>query len=199
MSRAGIPARQGKEDVNDITARQPAGSPSSTGGQFAPSSRTETGTALHEPGPAAVLLDLAERAFPSAEDATYTSLLSRVQAQSDARAVLRFLTDDDFYDRHWFAIESAAMQHQRFANDTDGEEAAAASPADHLGVDLMDYYEINGPDRAGENSYGGYDFGGFAGEIADEWAATLKVRIAGAVKANDDAQAAASISAPAAA
>lgn len=79
------------------------------------------------------------------------------------------------------------MQYQGFSGDTDGEEAAAASPANTVGVDLYDYMSINEPDRPGEDDYVGYDFAGFAEKVSDEWRATLTSRVNAAVLANEAA------------
>lgn len=171
-----------------ITNRQPAGQP--TGGQFATTARPEAGIQLEGPGEPTVsdrLLDLAERAFPPL-DATPEYGLGRVDAQRQARALLSGLSDGEFFDHHWFGIESAAMQLQRFEADDAAEEADGASPADTLDVDLMDFHGVNPADRAGEDAYGGYDFQGYADAIADAWRVELRARIARAVAVNDAAQ-----------
>lgn len=168
-----------------ITNRQPAGQP--TGGQFATTARTETGVQLgvtEAETPEQVLEDLAERAFPPLEDAPAGYGMGRVDAQREARRVLSGLSDDDFYNHHWFGIESAAMQAQRFEADVDGEEADGAPPHDTLGVDLHDFMGVNEADRAGESDYVGYDFPAYAAAISEAWRTELKARIRRAVEAN---------------
>ena len=179
--QAATPAHLQVMSTRNLT-RQPAGVP--VGGQFAATQRTETGTALTGRTPEAVLQGFADDAFPQVEDAEAGWVISRVQARRDARTVLADLSDKDFYDRHWFGIESAAMQVQRFADDVDGEEAAAAAPGDTLSVDISDYAEWNEPDRPGENGYTGYNFPGFAAAVTDAWRHELTDRITQAVQAN---------------
>ena len=153
-------------------------------GQFAVIPLTAPVAGLHAPTANQQLLDLVERAFPPMEEAAYVEPITRVEAQRAARGVLASLRDEQFLNEHWFGIESAAMQYQRFSGDVDGEEAAAASPADTLGVDLYDFMSINEPDRPGEVGYVGYDFVSFAQKVSDEWRATLKERVGAAVAAN---------------
>jgi hypothetical protein len=159
----------------------------SANGQFATVALAATGTELHAPAPVDELLKLTERAFPPLEEAPYVEAISRVDAQQAARAILGALSDDEFFHRHWFGIESAAMQYQRFSCDQDGEEAAAASPADTLGVDLGEFMSVNEADRPGEADYVGYNFRGFAEEVTEEWRATLEQRVKAAVVANEAA------------
>lgn len=171
-----------------ITNRQPAGQP--TGGQFATTARAETGVQLTgAPGDEHRDLtlrveDLADRAFPPLEGAGEGYALGRVEAQREARQLLPHLSDDAFFNHHWFGIESAAMQAQRFEADEDGEEADGASPADTLDVDLRDFMGINEADRAGESDYVGYDFPAYAAAIAEAWRTELKTRVRKAVEAN---------------
>ena len=174
-----------------ITNRQPAGQP--TGGQFAATARAEPEVQLAgaAPDPAKRLGDLAELAFPPLEHAAAGHGIGRVEAQREAREILSGLSDDEFYNHHWFGIEAAAMQAQRFEADEDGEEADGASPADTLDVDIRDFEEINDADRSGENAYVGYDFPAYAAAIAEAWRVELKARVGKAVEAN--AAAAASV------
>lgn len=174
--------------------RQPTGAPASTGGQFAPAAKTANGTELPARTPASILGTLTERAFPTVDEAGSVLVISRVEAQRAARKVLAALTDDEFFNNYWYGIESAAMQYQRFAGDGNGEEAATASPADTRGVDLGGFFGTDGPDRAGENGYAGYDFAGYAEEIADEWRLELDARIDRAVAADAAARSAAATS-----
>lgn len=164
----------------------------SANGQFATVALAANATELHAPGPVDELLKLTERAFPPLEEAPYVEVISRVDAQQAARAVLGALSDDEFFHQHWFGIESAAMQYQRFSCDQDGDEAAAASPADTIGVDLSEFMSVNEADRPGEADYAGYDFRGFAQAVTDEWRATLEQRVKAAVVANEAALAAGS-------
>lgn len=168
--------------------RQPAGQP--TGGQFATTARAETGTSLtaREPTAENQLVELAMNAFPEQDDIGQSWVISRVDAQRAARVLLADLSDDAFFNEHWFGIESAAIQRQRFINDVDGEEADTASPADTLDVDLYEFQSYNEPDRPGENGYMGYDFPAYAEAIADAWRGELKQRVARAVAANAEAR-----------
>jgi hypothetical protein len=180
--------RSAAAHLPDMSTNQPrvAGA-GAANGQYAVAPLGESASGLHAPTANQELLGLAERAFPSMEEAPYVEAITRVEAQRSARAVLASLSDEQFFNEHWFGIESAAMQYQRFSGDTDGEEAAAASPADTLGVDLYDYMSINEPDRPGETGYVGYDFAGFAEKVSDEWRATLTSRVNAAVLANEAA------------
>ncbi|HEY8717232.1 hypothetical protein [Pengzhenrongella sp.] len=175
------PAPQQPTVPNRVSAGAPAG------GQFATTTRTETGTTLPAQTPGNVLLDLADQAFPPLAETSSVTVISRVAAQRAARLVLAGLSDDEFFNRHWYGIESAAMQHQRFADDKDGSEAEAASPADTMGVNEREFFGADGPDRAGENGYAGYDYAGFAEAIAEEWRIELQERIGRAVTVNDQA------------
>lgn len=169
-----------------IVNRQPAGQP--TGGQFATTARAETGVQLSADDHAKALErqveDLAERAFPPLGESNEEYAIGRVEAQREARKLLPALSDDDFFNHHWFGIESAAMQAQRFDADEDGEEADGASPADTLDVDLHDFVGINEADRPGESDYVGYDFPAYAAAIAEAWRTELRVRVRAAVAAN---------------
>jgi hypothetical protein len=161
--------------------RQPSGQPA--GGQFAPGARPENGVGLVGDTRQETLLGLVEDAFPAKEDAGQPWVTDRVKAQRAARAVLPAMPDHDFFDVHWFGIESAAMQVQRFADDADGEEAANAAPGDTLGVDLGVFAVDCEPDRPGENGYTGYDSVGYAQAIAEEWRHEVRARIGRAVDA----------------
>lgn len=164
--------------------RHPAGVP--TGGQFATAPRPESGTHLAAPegGRVDKLVHLAQWSFPALDGSEEQHAISRVEAAREARRLLPDLSDDEFYNRHWFGVESAAMQAQRFEADEDGEEADGAAPGDTLDVDLHDFMSVNGPDRAGEADYVGYDFPAYAAAITEAWRTELRRRVAAAVEAN---------------
>lgn len=171
--------------------------PRDAGGQFGRVPLSQN-TSLPGPSTSSTLGLLMDRAFPPVCEAESVTPLTRLEAQREARGMLDALTEDEFFNDYWFGIESAAMQRQRFADDEYGEEAASASPADTLGVDLGDFFGIDGPDRHGENGSAGYDFPAFAQEVADQWSSEMARRVERAVGA-DQAARAARIAAPAAA
>lgn len=168
--------------MNQPQLRQPAGTP--TGGQFATSARPEATTSLSQRTVEDDLVDTVMNAFPWAADAGKAFVIDRVDAQRHARSVLCHLSDAEFYDRHWFAVESAGMLWQKFGSDEDGEEVDGASPDELLDLDLEDFMRVNPPDRAGEAGYVGYDFPAAAEELASKWEAELRSRVALAVQAD---------------
>jgi hypothetical protein len=100
--------------------------------------------------------------------------------EAHARAAARSVSplDEGTFTRRWTATWAAAWWSSRFADDP----AGAAFDDDPVGnglVDVEEYRGWSGPDRDGEDGYGGYDYEAMGQALAEQWSDERRALVCG--------------------